>query len=221
MDMLHRKTRYQKVLTRLHKVESESAASGGNQEIYASIQDEVNQMIESLRSRGDQSNAKTHFILLGISLLIVLIWHSIVTGSYLSNSIILLLCGAALAISQYRMKQVIQASQDNAPRKLQQSQDLKEFITLKMRYLDTAMDIKKARLLLVALFYILFCPILLVKLHEAALGSTPFDSTGVAYLIAYLLGAVLWFIYFNRCFEVYDDIEDTMGYISSKLETLA
>jgi len=220
MDTLHRTSRYKKFLTKLHKIESGSTGTSKKDDIYSSIQSEVNGIIESLRSRGDQSNSRIHFVILAALLGVTLLWHSIVTGAYVPNLIILLLLAGGLFVAQYRMKQVITLSQENAPRQLQETNDIKEFITLKMRYLDTAMDIKKARLLLVSLFYIVFTPILLVKLHEAALGSTPFDSVSMSYLVAYLLAGTLWYIYFNRAFEVYDDIEATMGYISDKLRTL-
>jgi len=220
MDTLHRKKRYQEFLAKLHKIESGGGSSNSDEAIFSSIQGEVNSIIESLRNRGDQSNARIHFVILSVLMIIVLLWHSIVTGAYISNLLILMLLGGGLAIAQFRMKKVIEASQSSTPRKLEESQDIKEFIALKMRYLDTAMDIKKARLLLVALFYIFFTPILLVKLHEAALGSTPFDSNWAAYLVSYLVAGVLWYIYFNRSFEIYDDIEDTMLYISDKLKTL-
>lgn len=220
MDLIHRKTRYQEFLSKIHKVESQLSSKGDNRAIYESMQEEVNSIIESMRNRGDQSNAKIHFVILIVLLVIVLVWHSVIYHAYLSNAIILVVMGIALLLAQYRMTQVIKISQSNAPNAYSGSENIKAFIMTKMRYLDTAMDIKKARLLLVALFYMIFCPVLLVKLHEVALGSTPFDSNSVAYLIAYLLAGGLWFVYFNRSFEVYDDITETMDHISDRLKTL-
>ncbi len=222
MDTLHRTTRYQRLSAKLHKLATGSNKEGApsSDDIYTSIIDEVNSIIASLRNRGDQSNSKAHFIILTVLMIVVLVWHSIASGGYIGDLIILLLLGAFLFVSQYRMKQVITLSQDNVPKKLEGAQNKRQFIMLKMKYLDTAMDIKKARLLLVAIFYILFTPIMLVKLHEAALGSTPFDSTWVAYLVAYLVAGTLWYMYFNRSFEIYDDIENTMDFISDKLKVL-
>jgi len=222
MDTLHRTSRYQQLTTKLHRLATGETKDDGtsHEDIYTSILEEVNDIIESLRNRGDQYNSKAHFVILTVVMIVVLIWHSITTGGYIGDVIGLLLLGAFLFVVQYRMKQVITRSQNNVPKKLEGVQSKREFITLKMKYLDTAMDIKKARLLLVAIFYILFTPIMLVKLHEASLGSTPFDSTWVAYLTAYLVAGTLWFMYFNRSFEIYDDIENTMDYISDKLKVL-
>ncbi len=223
MDTVHRTSRYQQLSSKLHQL-----ATGGEQRdapqtdvVCDTILAEVNDIIESLRNRGDQSNSKAHFVLLIIPIVGVLLWHMVATSSYRGDLLVLLLLGVFLFIVQYRMKQVITQSQDNTPKKLEGMQNKKEFIALKMKYLDTAMDIKKARLLLVAVFYIFFTPIMIVKLHEAALGSTPFDSTWVAYLVAYIVAGTLWYMYFNKSFEIYDDIEETMRLISDKLKVLA
>jgi len=154
MDTLHRTTRYQRLSAKLHKLATGSNKEGApsSDDIYTSIIDEVNSIIASLRNRGDQSNSKAHFIILTVLMIVVLVWHSIASGGYIGDLIILLLLGAFLFVSQYRMKQVITLSQDNVPKKLE--------------------------------------------------------------------GGTLWYMYFNRSFEIYDDIENTMDFISDKLKVL-
>ena len=223
MDTLHRTSRYQQLSSNLHKLAtgSEKDAASYTEDVYTSILEEVNQIIESLRNRGDQDNAKAHYVIITALLATVLVWHSIVTGRYITDLMVLFLLIAFLFIAQYRMKQVISIGQQSTPKKLDGVQNKKEYISLKMRYLHTVINIKKARLLLVAIGYIIFSPITLVKLHVAALGTTPFDSIKIAYLIAYILAGTLWFIYFNRSFEIYDDIEKTIEFISDKLKVLS
>ena len=217
MDAMYRKSRYQEIVKKVNLFKNHSNTAVASDDKYVMLQDEVNKIIESLRNRGDQENARIHYILLVVPLAAILVWHMIKYGPYTSDIIILVLIGVAFALAHYRMNVVIKESQNNAPQKVAPTSDSKEFIQMKMAYLEKALDIKRSRLLLVSLFYIIFSPVLLIKLHEVALGTIPFDSSPMAYGLAFLVAGALWYFYFNRAFEVYEDIEDSLSYINANL----
>ncbi len=215
MDAMYRKSRYQEIVKKVNLFQNQNDATSDDK--YHMLQEEVNKIIESLRNRGDQENASIHYILLGVPLVIILIWHMITTGSYAADIIMLLAIVVAIGLAHYRMNIVIKESQNDTPDKVGASSNGKKFILLKMTYLEKAMDIKRSRLLLVSLFYILFSPIFLIRLHEVGLNGIPFDSVAMAYGLAYLISGALWYIYFNRAFEVYEDIDDSLSYIRANL----
>lgn len=217
MDAMYRKGRYQEIVKKVNLFKSQSSDDATPDGKYALLQEEVNKIIESLRNRGDQQNVRSHYILLAVPLFSILIWHMIKYGTYTSDAILLFLAGVAFALANYRMNRVITRSQDETPKKVTPSSNTKEFILLKMSYIDKAMDIKRSRLLLVSLFYIIFFPILLIKLHEVALNKVPFDSSVMAYSLAFVVGGTLWYFYFNRAFEVYEDIQESLSYINANL----
>jgi len=117
------------------------------------------------------------------------------------------------------MNHVIRLTQDNVP-PTDIVRDNKTFIFTKIDYLERAMDIKKSRLLLISLSYMILFPIFLVRLHELAFGSIAFDSVQISFLIAYLVGAGLWYFYYNRAFEMYDEIEQSLDYIRAHLDKI-
>ena len=217
MDAMYRKSRYQEIVKKVNLFKNHTNTTVSSDDKYIMLQEEVNKIIESLRNRGDQENARIHYILLLGPLVVILVWHMIKYGAYTSDLIIAVFIGVAFALAHYRMNVVIKESQNNAPQKVAPNSNSKEFIQMKMSYLEKAMDIKRARLLLVSLFYIIFYPVLLTKLHEVALGSVPFDSSTMAYGLAFLVAGALWYFYFNRDFEVYEDIEDSLSYIQANL----
>ncbi len=217
MDAMYRKSRYQEIVKKVNLFKNQSNSDVASDDKYVILQEEVNKIIESLRNRGDQENARIHYILLAAPLAAILVWHMIKYGTYTSDIILLVLMGAAFALANYRMNVVITESQNETPQKVSPTSNSKEFIQLKMSYLEKAMDIKRSRLLLVSLFYIIFSPVLLIKLHEVGLGTIPFDSSTMAYGLAFLVAGALWYFYFNRAFEVYEDIEESLSYISDNL----
>ncbi len=216
MDAMYRKSRYQEIVKKVNLFKGQNKHNVTSDK-YTMLQEEVNKIIESLRNTGDQENARIHYILLTVPLVCILVWHMIKYSAYTSDTIVLILIGVAFALANHKINLVIKKSQEESPKNVAPSSNSKEFIQLKMSYLEKAMDIKRSRLLLVSLFYIIFSPILIIKLHEVALNKVPFDSSAMAYGLAYVVGGALWYFYFNRAFEVYDDIEESLSYINANL----
>lgn len=216
MDTQYRKEQYQRIISKVNAFKG-SASTG--QEVHdkhlSFLQDEVNQLIESIRNRGDQSNSKIHYLLLAVPLTLILIWDSITSGFDWINLVCLLFMGMALYLTHYKMEQLhdearaIKKDQKGPP------STARAFILTKLGYLEKAMEIKKMRLLMVSIFYMLFFPLLLVKLHGLVLGTMAFDSASMAYGISYVLAGALWFFYYNRAFEFYDGIEENVELIQS------
>ena len=217
MDAMYRKSRYQEIVKKVNLLRSQSPDDLMSDDKYVLLQEEVNKIIESLRHTGDQENARIHYILLAVPFVSILIWHMIKYEAYTSDILLLILIGVALSLANYRMNLVIKKSQQETPKNVTASSSSKEFIQLKISYLDKAMDIKRSRLLLVSLFYIIFSPILLIKLHEVGLNKVPFDSSMMAYGLAFVIAGALWYFYFNRAFEGYEDIEESLSYINGNL----
>lgn len=215
MDGIYRKGHYQQLIQKLNLLQG-AAAPPTQEDKNHFLQEEVNSIIESLRNRGDQSMAQIHYLLLIFPLFVALVWHGISSGHYYSDIMIALAVCAYLALAHVRMKKVILDSQKNVGSTSIQG-SAREFIYMKINYLEKAMDIKKSRLLLIAMFYIFFFPILLVHLHTIAADAIAFDSTLMAYSVAYLIAGALWYIYFNRAFEIYDDIESSLDVIRANL----
>ncbi len=216
MDGMYREGRYQQLIEKLNRIQSSDYPDDAPNK-YEVLQVEVNSIIESLRHRGDQSNAKIHYVLLIVPLVIVLIVQSVIEKEYLENALLLFGIGIILLIIRFRTNLTIKKSHQAHQSSGGLPNDSKNFILTKLTYLEYAMDIKKTRLVLAALFYMIFFPVLLVKLHLITFVNEPFDSLGIAYLIAYLLGAALWYFYYNRAFELYDGIEEEIELIRNNL----
>ncbi len=216
MDGIYRKGRYREIIKKLNILQGAEVVDSGEDK-YSILQDEVNMIIESLRNRGDQSNAQIHYVLLIIPLLIVLAWHSYSFDAYLLNGLFILLVVAYIIGAHLRMTLVIKNSHKSEKENFELPGNTRAFILTKMNYLEKAMDIKKSRLLLVSFFYIVFFPVFLVRLHTVAISSMAFDSISMAFVVAYLIGGALWYFYFNRSFEIYDDIETSLELIRGNL----
>lgn len=216
MDTIYRKDKYRELIKKINSLQGAGVISDSADK-YDIIQKEVNEIIENLRNRGDQSNARIHYILLCVPLALILIGHAIVFKTYLIDGLFLLLALAAIALSHLRMNRVIKLSQESKVKPSLTDSNPKEFILMKMLFLEKAIDIKKSRLLLVSLFYMIFFPIFLVRLHSLAISSIAFDSLNMAYVVAILVASSLWYFYFNRSFELYDQIESTLNFIKSRL----
>ncbi len=216
MDTLYRKSNYEAIVKKLNRL-VQGSDNIDIAEKHELLQGEVNQIIESLRNRGDQSNARIHYILLAVPLALIAVWHMITTASYALNISILLMIGILIALAHFRMKKVITESQSNSPQSASPASDSAAFILMKMTYVEKAMDIKRSRLLLVSIFYILLFPLFLIRLHDITFEGVAFESGVMAYVVAYLIGGALWFFYYNRAFEVYEDIDKSLDYIRASL----
>lgn len=216
MDTIYRKDKYRELIKKINSLQGAGVIHNPDDK-FDIIQKEVNDIIENLRNRGDQTNARIHFILLVVPLAIILIGHAIVFKTYIWDGIFLLLALSAIALSHFRMNQVITLSKSQGTKPSLTDSSPKEFILMKMQFLEKAIDIKKSRLLLVSVFYMIFFPILLVRLHSLAISSIAFDSINMAYVVAILVASSLWYFYFNRSFELYDQIESTLDFIKSRL----
>lgn len=216
MDTIYRKDKYQELVKKINKLEGINP-SEKEVDKFELIQNEVNEIIEHLRNRGDQANSKLHYVLLTVPLVLAAIAHAYLFQSFLPNAMILLLIFLGLGLAHYRMNKVITQSQKIKREQGMSTGDTKQFILTKMNFLEQALSIKKSRLLLVALFYIILFPILLVYIHHLGMSAIAFDSTWMAYVVAYLIGAPLWFFYYNRIFESYDEIEASLDYMRSNL----
>jgi hypothetical protein len=91
------------------------------------------------------------------------------------------------------------------------------FLNLKLDYLIQATEIKKSRLFLVSLFYLSLFPILLVKLYRIILSGWPFGDALVSYLISFTFSTLLWYLYFNKAFDIYDDIDASIELVRTQL----
>ena len=215
MDGIYRKAKYSALLDKLNKLSGDP--EDNESEKIQVLQDEVNRIIESLRNRGDQSNARIHYFLLIVPLVIVVMWNLWISHKILENGFIVLVMLLALGLIHYRIGVAIKRSHNAHLTMSKIPNDTKNFISTKLAYLEYALDIKKTRLALVCLFYILFFPVLLVKLFVNAIGLIPFNSLWVAYLIAYIISGTMWYFFFSKNFEVYDQIDEDIKLIQGSI----
>ena len=215
MDGMYRKGEYQKLLHKLNQI----TGSGQESTIQRNqvLQDQVNDLIESLRHRRDQVNAKVHYVLLVVPMVLIIFIHAFLSGKYMHDALVLILLVLALLLVHYRMGVSIKNSKKAIKNLGSSTVDEKQFIMKKLGYLEYALDIKKIRLVQVALMYILFFPVLLVKLYRITFGVEAFGNFYLAYGIGYALAGVFWFFYFNKSFELYDQIEEEARLIEMNL----
>ena len=215
MDGIYREGEYRSLLAKLNALSAKGQSDSS--EKLDLLQSEVNGIIELLRNRSDQSNARIHYFLLLIPLVLALMWSVWISGNITNNLLLLLVLLICIGLIHLRMSHSIKRSH-NAHKLLRDApNDSKNFILTKLNYLDYALDIKKTRMVLVCVFYFLFFPILLVKLHTSALDSTPFNSYWLAYGIGYLISGILWYFYFNKSFQIYDRVDEKIDLIRKSL----
>lgn len=215
MDGIYRKTKHSALLDKLNKLSGEPDSNEADK--VQVLQDEVNRIIESLRNRGDQSNARIHYFLLVVPLILVLMWNLWISDKILENTLIVAAMLIALGLIHLRIGVSIRRSHDAHLSLSKLPNNSKSFISTKLAYLEYALDIKKTRLVLVCLFYILFFPVLLVKLFTNAIGSIPFNSIWFAYIIAFLISGVMWYFFFSKSFEIYDQIDEDIKLIKGSI----
>ena len=216
MDAMYRKGRYEAIMRKLNEIQTSAVDDIESQKIQV-LQDEVNEIIESLRNRSEQADARVHYLLLIVPLVFILLWHSYAFQEFLSAAVILFTMVIALGLIHFRIGIAIKNSVPSMGINSNEQESQSNFIIQKLEYLNYALDIKKTRLVLLALFYIVFFPILLVKLYELAAERVAFDDSSTAYIVAYLIGGALWFFYYNRSFELYDHIDEEVELIRQSL----
>ena len=76
-----------------------------------------------------------------------------------------------------------------------------KFLEMKVDYLSGQNDLKKTRLALLRMFYIIFFPFLCYFLFELVLGHTPFKNILLGLVVSILMSAMAWFLFFKGDFE--------------------
>lgn len=89
--------------------------------------------------------------------------------------------------------------------------DHKQYLTQKLRYAKLGVDIKKTRISVTRMLYIIVFPIVLVLLGELLIGQVSGLSNLLwRYLLAFCVGGLVWFFAFSKDLREIGDYEDQL-----------
>lgn len=220
MDLLYRKKNYQESLLRLKRLSNntEETIQEEDKRIHF-FHEETNDIIETLRSEGDLNNVKIHYVLLIFPILGMGLWYALSTKVAMTP----LLLALALVLYIWIAHRIMQTAIAQAQPKIKQDPPEEmspSFLQSKLDYAEGGIIIKKKRMILMVLFYILFFPIFLLLLQSISFGPGPFTSTVMNVLLVYTVSSAMWYWYFDKSFDDYDDVEEMLRLIRKKSGTL-
>ncbi len=94
----------------------------------------------------------------------------------------------------------------------------KQYLANKLAYLNAGIEIKRVRISIIKWIYFFLFPLFLLLMSEIVIG--PIVGTGSViwkYIIALLLGGIIWIFFFNKELEIIYGYEDDAIILSRKI----
>lgn len=195
---------YQEYLKRIKLAEHNHSAGFGLRQ----LNDKTEQILTSLRSQITAGDYRKIFLILFIPFILVALWTFFMYGGY-GRIVALVLIIVYSVYMRIQMKKDIGASHSAFLEDEQVSTDISE-VEDKVQYIKKGLCIKRKRVGLTKVFYMIFFPIFMYMVVESLIGSIPFQNIFLGLTIAFLVGSFIWTIYFAEDLEELKYFEDSM-----------
>lgn len=217
LDLIYRKQKYQDYLSRLEALKGDNSSQRdlANQEL-ADINDRLSDCLKNIKQLTDKAVIQQSYYLLGVPVTLLLIYQFYLKGFSLATLFLVLLIGFAI-IAHNVMKSHLVHNQKLTPTVDVNSAELPTYLISKLSYISSGLDIKKYRIILLGIFFVLFFPPLLYYAFSL-LDHTLTPS--VVWLISFVLSAGYWSFYFNKQLGMINDIEEKLSAIDYELTLL-
>ncbi len=217
LDLIYRKQKYQDYLSRLEALKKDGATTpiAVNQEL-AEINNRLSDHLVRIKQLTDQATIQQSYYILGIPVTLLLIYQLYKSGFSLAVFFLVLLL-VFYAIVKYVMKALIAHNKDLTPSVNANQAVMPSYLHSKLSYVNSGLDIKKYRVILLGIFYITFFPCLLYY------ASTLFDlslTSATLWLISHALSVGYWIFYFNSQLSTFRIIEEELTTIDHELSLL-
>jgi len=197
---------YQEYLKRIKLAEHNHSANFAMRQ----LNDKAEQILASLKSQITVADYRKIFLILFIPFITVAAWSFFLYGGYGRIVALVLLIG-------YSVYMRIQIKKDiDDSRTSENGETSKDIVGVesKVLYIRKGLGIKRKRVSLMKIFYMIFFPIFLYMVVETLIGGIPFQSSFLGLTIAFLIGSFVWTIYFAEDLEELNYFEQS---IESKL----
>ncbi len=217
LDLIYRKQKYQDYLSRLESLKhaGTTPVQQSKQE-YIDINNQLTDQLQSIKQLTDKAIVAQGYYILGIPVTLLLLHQAYIAGFSL-GAIFLILLITFFMIAHTIMKSLIALNKTLTPIVEVDNADMPSYLISKMSYVNSGLDIKKYRVLLLGLFYVLFFPALLYYgfnlLNHSLTSST-------IWLISFVLSTGYWIFYFKNRLEPVTDIEVELSIIDRELTQL-
>jgi len=192
MDEMHKKDTFQEYSRRLDRAKEEVKATLHKK----TTSDKLDNMMIRLEDDKDNNTYLLIFALLMILITASLIIAYINFGNSFKWIIILVLLMGYLIYYRSSLKSAQEKNQVFKEFEKEENQQQRFFH--KTRFLSTSIDVKKSRISLTRLFYILFFPIFLYLLREIYSG--PLEPMQITYslMFGFFFGGIFWHFFFRE-----------------------
>lgn len=217
MDLIYRKKKYREFLSKLQELKGH----GSNQTIesnpYTAINDQLVELLSELRGKADLVFTRNAYILLAFPLSLILVYRSYYDG--LGITFGLLICVFLFfLISHFIMKNLIKINNTKSRKKDEPSENGLLHIWDKINYVNSIIDIKTYRFILLAGFYVLFFPILLAYLYQVIYFP---NASLVVWILSFILSVSYWTIYYYHDIAFYLELKELVNGIKKQLTSIS
>ena len=185
-----------------------------NQEL-TDINDRLSDHLVRIKQLTDQTTIQQSYYLLGIPVVLLLMYQLYRASFSLAGFLLVLMI--VFFIAHNVMKSHLVHNQKLTPTVDVNSAELPTYLISKLSYISSGLDIKKYRIILLGIFFVLFFPPLLYYAFSL-LDHTLTPS--VVWLISFVLSAGYWSFYFNKQLGMINDIEEKLSAIDYELTLL-
>lgn len=220
MDLIYRKEKYRKFLQKISKLQDDPSVEQSPVDHKKFVQDSVNEILNDLKDKSDITEIRILYVALLVPLLLVLIYHSWLTGIGASFVYLALIIIFFIAAS-LTMKKNIQANRDLKWDNPDQKLSSETYLSNKINYVASAIKIKEQRLLLLILFYSIFFAPLLVFTFVIALQKHAFGHTLTDLIVAYIISAPVWYYVYMPDRDELLETEEELYNLQDKLQEVA
>ena len=217
LDLIYRKQKYQNYLSRLEALKQVGTPPTQlPRKEYSDINDRLSDQLVSIKQLADKAVIKQAYYLLGIPVTLLVLYHIYLTGLGLAAVFITLLLAFSI-VAHYVMKSLVDHNKNLTPSVVVDKANMPSYLMSKLAYISSGLDIKKYRILLLGLFFIMFFPALLYygfNLLDHSLTSS------TIWLISFVFSVGYWTYYFKNRLDPISEIEEELSTIDYELNQL-
>ena len=217
LDLIYRKQKYQDYLSRLEALKQVGTPPTQlPRKEYSDINDRLSVLLKSIKQLTDKAVVKQAYYLLGIPVTLLVLYHIYLTGVGLAVVFLTLLLAFFIA-AHYVMKSLVDQNKTLTLTTDIVSGDMPTYLISKLSYINSGLDIKKYRVILLGLFFILFFPALLYYGFNLLDHSM---TSSTIWLISFIFSVGYWTYYFKNRLDPISDIEEELSTIDYELNQL-
>lgn len=217
MDLIYRKQKYQDYLSRLEALKGDNVSqhNQSNQEL-ADINNRLSDHLRNIKQLTDKDVIQQSYYLLAVPAALLLIYQFYLAGFSLAAFFLVLLIAFPI-IAHNVMKSLLVHNSKLVPTVNANQAEMPPYLISKQSYVSSGLDIKKYRIILLWIFFILFFPPMLYYAFSLVDHSL---TPSVVWLISYVLSIGYWSFYFNQQLAVIKSIEEELSAIDQELTLL-